>query len=157
MQTQENNPCELSFTREVAASAEWLYRGWTDPTLLPQWFCPKPWRVSACALDPKPGGAFNTTMCSPDGDEHPMQGCYLEVVPNRRIVFTDSFTAGYRPAETPFMTAIVSFEPTLSGTSYTATAMHKNEEDCKRHEEMGFYNGWNAALDQLLELIKDQA
>ena len=94
-------------------------------------------------------------MRSPEGQEVPNDGVYLEVVPNRRLVFTDAFRVGWVPAEKPFMTAIVSFEPEGENqTRYTAIARHWNEADCKAHEDMGFHTGWGICADQLEQLAR---
>lgn len=97
---------------------------------------------------------FRTVMRSPEGQEFPNVGCYLEVVPNERLVWTDALLPGYRPAENPFMTAILTLEPTGTGTRYTAIAVHKDEAARQRHEEMGFHGGWGTALDQLVAYAK---
>jgi len=89
-------------------------------------------------------------MRSPEGEEHPHVGCYLEIVPNERLVWTDALLPGYRPAENPFITAIVTLEARGKGTRYTATALHRDTAERTRHEEMGFYGGWGKALDQLV-------
>jgi uncharacterized protein YndB with AHSA1/START domain len=93
-------------------------------------------------------------MRPPDGKEFPNVGCYLEVVANERLVWTDALLPGYRPSETPFFTAIVMLELRGAGTRYTATAIHRNEAGRKRHEEMGFHHGWGTALDQLVAHAK---
>ncbi|MNL54990.1 hypothetical protein D3C87_1783670 [compost metagenome] len=93
-------------------------------------------------------------MRSPEGDEHPVSGCILEFVENRKLVWTDAMTKGYRPAEKSFMTAMLLLEPQGSGTKYTAIAIHATEEVRRQHEEMGFAHGWGIALDQLLEVMK---
>jgi uncharacterized protein YndB with AHSA1/START domain len=93
-------------------------------------------------------------MLSPEGQEFPNAGCFLEVVPNRKLVFTDTLQAGYRPSANPFFTAMVLIEPNGKGSKYTAIAIHKDEETRKKHEEMGFHEGWGKALDQLVALAK---
>ncbi len=93
-------------------------------------------------------------MRSPDGKEFPNVGCYLEVVPNERLVWTDALLPGYRPSENPFFTAILTLKPEGAGTRYTATAVHRDAAGRKRHEEMGFYQGWGTALDQLVAHAK---
>lgn len=93
-------------------------------------------------------------MKSPEGEEYPNPGVYLEVVPNKKLVFTDAFTEGWIPAG-PFMVATVTFEDLGNGkTRYVATARHWTAEACKSHEEMGFLEGWGVCLDQLVELTK---
>ena len=63
-------------------------------------------------MDLRPGGASNITMSSPDGQDMPCPGQYLEVVPNRKLVFTDAFTGDWVPKDgAPFMVATVTFEP----------------------------------------------
>ena len=81
-------------------------------------------------------------------------GCYLEVVPNERLVWTDALLPGYRPAENPFMTAIITLESQGKGTRYTAVAIHRDDAGRKKHEDMGFYQGWGKALDQLVAHVK---
>jgi len=93
-------------------------------------------------------------MRSPDGKEFPNIGCYLEVVPNERLVWTDALLPGYRPAENPFMTAIITLESQGKGTRYTAVAIHRDDAGRKKHEDMGFYQGWGKALDQLVAHVK---
>lgn len=143
----------LSVSRVIAAAPEKLFRCWTEPALLQQWFCPAPWSVSRAELDVRPGGACLVVMRSPDGQEFPNRGVYLEVDMNRRIVMTDAYTAAWQPSEEPFMTTIVTFEDLGDGTTrYTAAALHWSEADRKTHEDMGFHQGWEKACDQLAEL-----
>ena len=80
------------------------------------------------------------------------EGCFLEVIENERIVFTDVLQGGWRPNEESFFSAIITLEEHPEGTSYTATAMHKNGEDCQKHAEMGFMDGWGTAIGQLEEI-----
>jgi uncharacterized protein YndB with AHSA1/START domain len=118
------------------------------------WFTPAPWTVTDCEIDLRPGGIFRTVMRSPEGQEFPNLGCYLEVVPNRRLVWTDALLPGYRPAEKPFLTAILTLEPHGAGTRYVATALHRDEAARQQHEAMGFHTGWGKALDQLVAHVK---
>lgn len=148
---------ELSFNREVPLPPEALWRGWTEPELLLQWFTPAPWVTIAADVDLKPGGRFTNTMRGPDGTEVSGAGCYLVVEPNRRIVWTSAVTEGFVPAppveEGFHFTAELLFEPIPSGTLYTARVIHGNAEDRDQHAAMGFEAGWGAALDQLIALM----
>ena len=101
-------------------------------------------------------------MESPEGRRFPSTGCHLEVVPNRRLVWTGALLPDYRPADTaaagPFVfTAVVTLEPHGAGTRDTALAMHGSEAGRGKHEAMGFRHGWGAALDQLVALAKTMA
>lgn len=146
--------CDLTLTRDVAHPPEALWRAWTTPDLLVQWFCPKPWVLTAADLDVRPGGRFNSVMEGPGGERIESVGCYTEVVEYSRLGFTDALSEGWRPTGTPFMTAIITFAPTPTGTRYTATALHADPDTRKRHEDMGFHAGWGTALDQMIELLE---
>ena len=145
---------DLVLTRVVDVPREALWRGWTQPDLLRQWFAPRPLTTTECEIDLRPGGRFRTLMRSPEGEEYPGLGCYLELVENRRIVFTDALGPGYRPTAKPFFTAIIDFDDDPAGTKYTAVALHKDEAERRTHEEMGFHDGWGLCLDQLVELAR---
>jgi len=148
-----NPETDLRLERIVPLTPDQIYAAWTTPALMLEWFVPKPWGLKAVEIDPRPGGAFNSTMLSPDGDEYPNQGCVLEAVPGRRLVFTDGFSVGFRPNAEHFMTAIIEMEPHSDGAVYRATCLHKNAEDRQKHADMGFETGWGAALDQMVELL----
>jgi uncharacterized protein YndB with AHSA1/START domain len=92
-------------------------------------------------------------MRSPEGQENPCDGCYLDIVPERRLVWTDALAPDFRPTGKPFMTAILTFTPHGAGTHYHAHVLHPDAVVRKQHEEMGFHAGWGAALDQLVALF----
>lgn len=159
---------QLSFTRDIDTPIDRVWKAWTDPQWLMKWFTPVPWKTIDCEIDLRPGGIFRTTMLSPEGEQFPNMGCYLEVVPERKLVWTNALLPGYQPAPpittthcgTFYFTAMLTLEPLTAlgskatGTRYTATVLHADEAGCKQHEEMGFNAGWNAALDQLIAVAK---
>lgn len=147
---------DLVLERIVDVPRELVWRAWTVPEHLKLWFCPVPWMVTECEIDLRPGGVFKTIMRGPEGQEMPNVGTYLEVVPNERLVWTDALLPGYRPSENPFMTGIITLEPHGQGTRYIAMARHKDEATRAQHEEMGFHDGWGAALDQLVAMVKSR-
>lgn len=147
---------DLVIEREIDVPVELVWKAWTTPEHLPEWFVPKPWTVTECEMDLRPGGVFRTVMRSPDGKEFPNLGCYLEVVPNERLVFTDTLLPGYRPSPKPFFTAVLELARQGSGTRYTAIAIHGNADTRKTHEDMGFHHGWNTVIDQMVAHIKAQ-
>ncbi len=144
---------DLVLERTTDVSPEKVWKAWTTPEIIKQWFAPKPWTVVDCKLELFPGGEFTTTMRSPDGEDMPCSGCVLEVVEGQKFVWSDCLTKGYRPAAQPFFSAIVTIESNGSGgTKYTAYAIHGNEETQKKHKEMGFEQGWGQCFDQLVEV-----
>ena len=148
---------ELTITRLIDAPRERIFAAWTDPALLAQWWAPAPWGVSKVDMDFRVGGRAAITMRSPDGAEYPNDGVFLEVVENEKIVFTDAFTVGWEPKPDPFITAIVTMEDEEGKTRYTAQVRHWTVEARVRHEEMGFFTGWNLCLDQLAALVTGMA
>lgn len=153
-----NPKTDLVLQRRAKVPPDLIWKAWTQPEHLKHWFTPRPWTTPIVEIDLKPGGAFRTVMRGPDGQEFDNSGCYLEVIPERRLVWTTALLPGFRPSgeEAPFVfTAIVSLEADGSdGTKYTVTLMHDSEEGAKKHEEMGFQDGWGTAFEQLLEYLK---
>lgn len=146
---------ELVLCRIIEAPKDKLYRCWTEPELLKQFFCPKPWTVPEASLDVRPGGETRFVMRSPEGEENALAGVYLEVVPNEKLVTTDAFTAGWVPTEKPFMVATVTFEDAGEGrTRYTARCGHWSVEDKETHEKMGFHEGWGVVAQQMEDLAR---
>lgn len=143
---------ELVLTRILNAPREKVYRCWTDPKIIPLWFAPRPWTTARAEVDVRPGGSSLIVMRSPEGQEFPNPGLYLEVVPNEKIVATDAYTAAWEPNQKPFMTLILTFEDAGPGkTKYTARARHWSVADKEAHEKMGFHQGWGICATQLEE------
>ena len=150
---------DLVLERTVEVPRELVWRAWTEPEHLMKWFTPVPWRTVECEIELRPGGMFRTVMQSPEGERYPNVGCYLEVVPNEKLAWTDALAPGWRPAarrdpDELVMTAIILLEAHGAGTRYTAIALHRDEAGRKKHEEMGFHEGWGKALDQLVAWAK---
>lgn len=144
------NPHDLVITRLLRAPRAKLWRAWTEPDLLKQWWCPKPWTTEVRAFDLRAGGDFHTFMSGPDGGTSDNPGVFLDLVPQERIVFTSLLTGGWRPA-TPWLpfTAIVTMADEGAGTRYTARVMHPDTATRDKHEQMGFFDGWGTCIDQL--------
>ena len=145
---------ELVLTRLIDAPREKLFRAWTEPALMKQWFAPAPWTTPTVETDVRPGGSSLVVMRGPDGTEFPNRGVYLEVVPNERLVFTDAYTKAWEPSEKPFMTVMLTFENEGGKTRYTARVRHWTVADREAHEKMGFHQGWGQCADQLAALVK---
>ncbi|MGZ3775150.1 MAG: SRPBCC family protein [Pseudobdellovibrionaceae bacterium] len=155
-----NPELDLVLERTADVKPELVWRAWTEPKLLMQWFCPLPWKTVECEMDLKPGGVFSTAMRGPEGQEFHNTGCFLQIEKGRKIVWTSAMLPGFRPqakldngANMAF-TAIILIEPNGNGTKYTAIAIQKDAEDRARHEKMGLHEGWGKAFDQLVEMTK---
>jgi uncharacterized protein YndB with AHSA1/START domain len=148
---------DLVLERTVDVAPKLVWAAWTTPDYIKKWFTPAPWQTVDCEIDLRPGGLFRTVMRGPTGQEIHNSGCYLEVVENKKLVWTTALKAGYRPQAAslmPLFTAMILFEPHGIGTRYTAIAIHGDAETTKKHADMGFHDGWGKALDQLVSFAK---
>ncbi|MCZ4281345.1 SRPBCC family protein [Kiloniella laminariae] len=145
----------LSITRVINGPRETVWRCWTETKLIKQWFCPKPWTVPEADLDARPGGRMNLVMAGPNGERIDTIGSFLEVIPQERLIFSDSYSEGFMPRAESFMTGVVELSDEGStGTRMVWSARHSSEDARQKHLEMGFEQGWNAAADQLNELAQ---
>jgi uncharacterized protein YndB with AHSA1/START domain len=148
---------EPTLTRTINAPREKLFRAWTEPELLKQWFAPSPWTVVTAQIDVRPGGSSRVVMRGPDGQEMPGRCVYLEVVKNERLVFTDAFTSAWEPSDKAFSVVTVTLGELGGGrTQYTARVLHWSVADRETHEKMGFHAGWALCADQLAALVAKQ-
>jgi len=146
---------DLKLERVVDAPRDLLWACWTTPEHIKRFFIPVPHKVTECDIDLRVGGRFNTVF-DVDGQEMRNQGVFLEIDPGRKLVFTDGYTEGWKPAADPFMTAILLLEDAGEGqTRYTAIARHATAEKREQHEQMGFHEGWGIVLDQLVAYVKE--
>ena len=145
---------DLSFTRTLAVPRKLVWECWTSPEHIPHFFVPRPHRVTACDIDLRVGGRFNTTF-DVDGAQMDNNGVYLEVIENEKLVFTDAYSEDWKPTPDPFMTAILLLSDAEDGgTTYTAIARHRTPEARQTHEDMGFFGGWGTVVDQLQEYAR---
>lgn len=153
---------DLVLERVVDVPRELVWQAWTRPEYLKKWFTPAPWSTADVEVDLRPGGIFRTVMRSPEAQEFPHVGCYLEIVENERLVWTNVLGPGFRPAgdepgapcDAISFTGVISLESQGKGTKYTALAMHSSLAGRDNHDKLGFHEGWNATLDQLVALMK---
>ncbi len=149
LDTPEAAGRDLQISRLLRAPRAAVWRCWTEPELLKRWFAPAPWTTPEAAMDLRPGGASRIVMRSPEGQEFPNLGVYLEVVPGERLVFTDAYTRAWEPSERPFFTGILTLADEDGGTRYIARARHWTRQARDEHAAMGFEVGWNTCADQL--------
>ncbi|AUH64053.1 SRPBCC domain-containing protein [Paracoccus zhejiangensis] len=146
---------ELTISRLIPAPPSLVWRAWSDPAILARWWIPAPYACRVVKLDLRPGGGLETLMREGDGPFQPhVEGCFLEAIPERRLVFTTQLAEGWRPIE-PWLalTAILDFTPEDGGTRYAARVLHRSANEAQKHDEMGFEPGWGAALDQLAATV----
>src|SRR5438309_8652729 len=135
---------DIVFERFIDAPTRLVWDALTKPEHVKEWYMPKAWgRVARAEMDVRPGGIFSIDIAVGDGREVPNVGCFLDVVPMERLVWTSMLFPGYRPAvfdDIP-ITAIVSLEAVGNATRYVFTALHRSEADMTENKTSGFYEG----------------
>lgn len=152
-----NPDLDLTISRVIKAPRAAIWSAWTDPKKFERWWIPEPALCKVVEMDVRPGGGLVTEISENGGDFTPhLSACFLVVDEGRRIVFTNALTAGWRPAEQAFMTAVITLADHPDGTDYAAHVMHKSNADRNMHAEMGFYDGWGTVIGQLARLVERQ-
>ena len=148
-----NPTLDFAIERFIDAPPRLVWEALTKPEHLKEWYMPKVWgRVSRAEMDVRPGGIFSIDIAVGDGPDAPNLGCFLDVVPMQRLVWTSMLFPGYRPAvfdDIP-ITAIVTMHAEGGGTRYVFTALHRSEADLETNKESGFSQGTEIAVDQFV-------
>ena len=148
---------DFAIERFIDAPPRLVWEALTKPEHIKEWYMPRAWgRVARAEMDARPGGIFSIDIAVGDGPESPNLGCVVEVIPMERLVWTSMLFPGYRPAvfdDIP-ITAIVTLEPSGTGTRYVFTALHRNEADLETNKSSGFYQGTEIAVDQLVQHVR---
>jgi len=151
---------DLKLERVVDVPPALIWKCWTQPEHLVHWFTPTPWKTMDCRIDLRPGGEFYTKMEGPNGEVHEGAGCYLGLMENEYLSWTNALEPGFRPASKAegcgdfFFTAHLFLFAEGTGTRYIAIAQHATADESKTHKDMGFEDGWGAVLTQLVEYSK---
>lgn len=141
---------EVVITRLFDAPARLLFEAYSKPEHIMRWFGPKGWPVTLCEMDFRAGGRYRFAMTSPDGTQGmPFGGEYLEIVPDRKIVYDDSFES----AGAERMVVTVTFEEDAGKTTLTIHTLFASVAMKEAHMGAGYSQGVGSSLDQLGELV----
>lgn len=152
----QTDSAELTISRLIKAPPALVWRAWAEPEHFARWWIPAPYECRVVKLDLRPGGGFETLMREGNGAFQPhVEGCFLDIVAEQRLVFTTMLTEGWRPHE-PWLalTAILTLTPEAGGTRYAARVLHRNAAESRKHDEMGFHQGWGTAIEQLASVAE---
>ena len=151
-----NPKLDFAIERIIDAPARLVWKALTEPEHVMKWYMPKAWgRVARTEMDVRPGGIFSIDIATADGQDVPNLGCFLEVIPMERLVWTSMLFPDYRPAvfdDIP-ITAIITMETVGTGSRYIFTALHRDEADFEKDKESGFQQGTEIAVDQFVEHV----
>lgn len=152
--SQAAQPLQRSIviTRTFGAPRELVFKAWTDPKLMAQWWGPDCFTNPVCELDPRPGGAWRIVMRAPDGVDYLCSGIYREVVPPERLGFTNNAAdQDGKPLLEGFTT--VTFVEESGKTKLTLETRAAGLVPYAAQMLAGMDVGWNQSLDRLLRLV----
>ena len=141
---------ELIIVREFRAPRSLVFRAWSDAEMLPRWFCPEGCDLPFQRFDPRVGGTYRVCMRGKEsGTEWWVQGEFLEIVPDERIVFTHVWDdVARRPDEDSVVT--VTFSDTDVGTR-----MHFFQQRfVSTFERDDHRGGWISCFNRLDKLVE---
>ncbi|HEX4794972.1 MAG TPA: SRPBCC domain-containing protein [Humisphaera sp.] len=154
---------EFTITRTFNAPAALVFKAWTDPKHMAQWWGPHHFTNPVCELDVKPGGNWRIIMRAPDGAQHPAKGVYREIIPNKRLVFTidhsdlpdewhdiinpDRDKSKGRPKLEALTT--VTFDESNGKTKLTIRLVFESAAVRDRLVKIGMNDGWSQSLERL--------
>ena len=136
---------QILIVREFDAPRELVFRAWTEPDLVRQWWHAGRGEMTVCEIDLRPGGSWRYVMVTPDGTEVAFHGEYREVAPGERIVQTEI----YDPFPDAAAVDTPEFEDLDGRTRVTMLVQHQLKEHRDAHVESGMEDGLQDALDLL--------
>lgn len=144
---------ELNITRVFDAPRELVFKTWTDPKYVAQWWGPKDFTNPVCELDARPDGAIRIDMTGPDGTVYPMGGTFHEIAEPERLVFTSSAIKDEKGNPLLEVRNTITFAVHNSRTKLTLQAsVVKSAPETARALD-GMDEGWRQSLDRLEELL----
>ena len=143
---------QIIITRVFEAPASLLFLAHSKPEHVIRWFGPVGWPLTTCEMDFRVGGRYHFAMTGP-GDEPgpPFGGEYLEIEPDRRIVYSNGFK---KPGSPRFIVAIT-FTEADGKTTLTMVSTFETKAVRDEYVEMGFEGGVNSGLDQLTDVVAE--
>jgi uncharacterized protein YndB with AHSA1/START domain len=137
---------EVVITRVIDAPAHVLFEAYANPEQVKKWFGPKGYPLTLVEMDFRVGGRFRFAMTGPSGKQNtPFGGEYLEIVPNRKIVFDN----GFELPGAERMIVTYTYDEVDGKTTFTIHTLFSSVEAKNKHVRVGFVIGYNSAIDQL--------
>lgn len=142
---------EVTLTRVFDAPRELVFRMWTEPRHMAQWWGPHHFTNPVCEIDARPGGKIRIDMRAPDGTVYPMTGTFREVKPPERLVFVAVAEDQDGNAHLELLTT-VTFEDEGGKTRLTVEASAVGFTPAAPQMLAGMDAGWSQSLERLAEV-----
>jgi len=139
----------LSIEKTLNAPLELVWKAWTQPEHIAQWWGPKGMETKVAKHDFQVGGTWKFVMMMPNGQEFIGEGVYSEIVEFEKIISSADFKPMTEGVEIQAL-----FKAKGDQTEFTFHCVHATEEYCKQQEQMGFYNGWGSTFNRLAEYLE---
>jgi uncharacterized protein YndB with AHSA1/START domain len=146
-------------TRVFDAPADLVWKVWTDPEHIMKWWGPKGYTAPAAKVDLRIGGGYHYCMRSAEGQVFWSKGTYLEIIPGKKIVATDSFADEHgnlvpsaqmgMPGLPDEFIITVTFEEKDGKTIFTL--IHENMPEGMMSDMTAA--GWNQSFDKMVDVI----
>lgn len=158
-----NETERMVITRVFDAPRELVWKAWTDPKYVMQWWGPKGFTAPVCKIDFRVGGKFLCCMRAPDGTEGWNGGEYFEIVEHEKIVYSMYFADAEGNKVDPAQYGIeheamddahdvVTFEDIGNGQTRVTLIGNESMESAK---ESGQVEGWNEILDKVGAVVSE--
>ncbi len=140
----------LEIRRTIAAPREKVFRAWTEPAAVKQWFPPSGYEAAPTDIDLRPGGTYRWGLRKlPDGEPFWSTGKFEEVDPPRRLVYTWLWS-GAPDSKTTRVT--IDFHDRNGKTEVVLRHDRFTDVDMRNQHEQG----WTHCFDQLAEFLKKE-
>ena len=153
LKRKASEPAPLVLTRTFDAPPELVFRAWTNPKQMAQWWGPRRFTCPVCELEPKPRGKLNIHMRAPDGSVYPLKGEFHEVLPPERLVFVCSALEFPRGRPNLIVAIRVDFEEESGKTRLSLRAEVTRATLIASGARQALAEGLSQALDRLAEFI----
>ena len=154
-------------SRVLKAPRQRVFKAWTDPKLLAQWWGPHTFINPVCQAEARAGGPYRIVMRSPEGVDYPLKGVFREVAEPERLVLTmdcSEHPAGWQALVNPDrkqeennpageMLATIRFEASGANTRLTIRIRFESATICDAMLRMGMSEGWSESLERLRDLV----
>lgn len=146
---------KIKVEREFAAPVSKVWAAWTESHLLDQWWAPKPWKARTKTMDFREGGHWLYAMVGPDGSAHWSRADFKAIIPLKSYTGLDAFCdeAGHVDQTFPRSSWTNRFTGKDEGTLVSIEIDYEKPEDLEKIMEMGFKEGFTAAMENLDELL----
>ncbi|MBL7699921.1 MAG: SRPBCC domain-containing protein [Chitinophagaceae bacterium] len=146
---------KITVVREFDAPVERVWKAWTEKESLDRWWAPRPWKAETKSMDFREGGSWLYAMVGPDGEKHWAAMNFKKIETNKGYTAEDYFADenGKRSGDLPGMNWKTTFAGSGDTTKVTIEITFSREEDLQKILEMGFEQGFLAALGNLDELL----